>query len=181
MYEYAVIQKILCSLPKIGKHCATARYPYPAGHHGSLWLEWTTLGLYRAVEFWRSSYSLMSTVRPDRTALRTMIRTGVGLIAGALAFACVGAAYQEVGTWIDTRRFPQRGRSFQAGSVRLNMDCSGQGGPTVILESGLGGPALDWILVQPEVAKFARVCSYDRAGYSWSESSPEPRTSLQIA
>jgi pimeloyl-ACP methyl ester carboxylesterase len=36
-------------------------------------------------------------------------------------------------------------------------------------------------MVQPEVAKFARVCSYDRAGYGWSESGPKPRTSLQIA
>jgi pimeloyl-ACP methyl ester carboxylesterase len=36
-------------------------------------------------------------------------------------------------------------------------------------------------MVQPEVAKFARVCSYDRAGYGWSDSGPEPRSSLQIA
>jgi len=36
-------------------------------------------------------------------------------------------------------------------------------------------------LVQPEVAKFTRVCSYDRAGYGWSEPGPEPRASLQIA
>jgi pimeloyl-ACP methyl ester carboxylesterase len=45
----------------------------------------------------------------------------------------------------------------------------------------MGVPALGWIKVQPEVAKFARVCSYDRAGYGWSEPGPEPRTSLQIA
>lgn len=51
----------------------------------------------------------------------------------------------------------------------------------MILDSGMGGPALDWILVQPEVAKFTRVCSYDRAGYGWSDASPEPRTSRQIA
>jgi pimeloyl-ACP methyl ester carboxylesterase len=31
------------------------------------------------------------------------------------------------------------------------------------------------------VAKFTRVCSYDRAGYGWSDASPAPRTSLQIA
>ncbi len=50
----------------------------------------------------------------------------------------------------------------------------------MILESGLGVPALGWAKVQPEVAKFARVCSYDRAGYGWSEPGPEPRTSLQM-
>lgn len=51
----------------------------------------------------------------------------------------------------------------------------------MILDSGLGGPALDWVLVQPAVAAFTRVCSYDRAGYGWSDPSPQPRTSLQIA
>jgi len=82
---------------------------------------------------------------------------------------------------MDARRFPQRGRSVQAGSLRLNLDCSGHGAVTVILDSGMGAPALDWILVQPEVARFTRVCSYDRAGYGWSDASPAPRTSLQIA
>ena len=33
-----------------------------------------------------------------------------------------------------------------------------------------------WIYVQPEVAKTTRVCSYDRAGYGWSDPSPYPRT-----
>jgi pimeloyl-ACP methyl ester carboxylesterase len=51
----------------------------------------------------------------------------------------------------------------------------------VVLDSGLGVPALGWILVQSEVARFARVCSYDRAGYGWSDPGPEPRTSSEIA
>jgi hypothetical protein len=34
---------------------------------------------------------------------------------------------------------------------------------------------------QPEVAKYSRVCSYDRAEYGWSDSGPEPRSSLQVA
>jgi pimeloyl-ACP methyl ester carboxylesterase len=100
------------------------------------------------------------------------------LLAGA------GAIYQIVGAWSDARNFPQQGRSVQAGQVKLNIDCSGSERPTVVLDSGLGGlgaPALGWIKVQPEVAKFARVCSYDRAGYGWSEPGPEPRTSLQLA
>ncbi len=67
------------------------------------------------------------------------------------------------------------------GSLNLNLDCSGRGGVTVILDSGMAGPALDWILVQPEVAKFTRVCSYDRPGYGWSDASPAPRTSWRIA
>jgi len=63
----------------------------------------------------------------------------------------------------------------------LNLNCTGKGSPTVVLDSGLGGSSLDWLRIQPEIAKFTRVCSYDRAGYGWSDPSLEPRTSLQIA
>lgn len=48
------------------------------------------------------------------------------------------------------------------------------------MDYGLGGLSLVWILVQPEVAKFTRVCSYDRAGYAWSANSPKTRTSQQM-
>ena len=50
----------------------------------------------------------------------------------------------------------------------------------MILDAGLGGSSLDWSKVQPAVARFTRVCSYDRAGYGWSQSGPGPRTSQQI-
>lgn len=103
------------------------------------------------------------------------------LLLVVLALVVTGALYEMFGTWRDARRFPQRGRFIQVGSVRMNLDCSGQGSPTVILESGSGGPSIDWLMVQPEVARFSRVCSYDRAGYGRSDSGPEPRSSLQIA
>ena len=46
--------------------------------------------------------------------------------------------------------------------------------------SGLGDFPVEWSLVQPGVAKFARVCSYDRAGDGWSDLGPHPRTMHQI-
>jgi pimeloyl-ACP methyl ester carboxylesterase len=51
----------------------------------------------------------------------------------------------------------------------------------VILESGLGLSSIGWINIQPEIAKYTRVCAYDRAGYGWSAAGKKPRTSLQIA
>jgi pimeloyl-ACP methyl ester carboxylesterase len=116
-----------------------------------------------------------------RIALRRLAQIGLAFIAGALALMCAGAIYEAVGNRVDVRRFPQRGKSFQAGPVKLNLDCTGKGDITVVLDSGMGGPALDWILVQPEVAKFTRVCSYDRAGYGWSDASFSARTSMEIA
>jgi pimeloyl-ACP methyl ester carboxylesterase len=51
----------------------------------------------------------------------------------------------------------------------------------VILDSGLGDTYISWRKVQPEIAKFTRVCSYDRAGLGYSDPSSEPRTSKIIA
>jgi pimeloyl-ACP methyl ester carboxylesterase len=113
--------------------------------------------------------------------LRWFRRSLLALAALAVVLALAGSAYQAFGNSRDPRRFPQRGRSVWAGKLRLNIDCSGHGSPAVILDSGMGVPAVGWAMVQPEVAKFARVCSYDRAGYGWSEAGPKPRTSLQIA
>jgi pimeloyl-ACP methyl ester carboxylesterase len=53
--------------------------------------------------------------------------------------------------------------------------------PSVILENGLGGSSAAWGFVQPEVARFTRVCSYDRAGMGYSDPGPSPRTARRIA
>jgi pimeloyl-ACP methyl ester carboxylesterase len=64
---------------------------------------------------------------------------------------------------------PAPGRLIDAGGRKMHLYCTGNGNPTVILESSFGQFGLDWWFVQPEVTKFARVCSYDRAGLGWSE------------
>lgn len=99
----------------------------------------------------------------------------------AILAAIGGLAYQAIGTWRDRYRFAQRGRHVRVGHLTLNIACEGEATPTVILESGLSTPSLEWIKVQPEVAKFTHVCSYDRAGYGWSDPGPEPRTASQIS
>jgi pimeloyl-ACP methyl ester carboxylesterase len=93
-----------------------------------------------------------------------------------VGFAGAGALYQAVANAIDGRQFPRRGKRVQAGDIKLNIECSGQGKPVIILESAGAVPARGWAKVQPELAKFARVCSYDRAGYGWSEPTAKPRT-----
>ena len=98
-----------------------------------------------------------------------------------LSVAGIGALYQVIGNWYDERGFHPEGRLVQAGAVRLHINCSGQGQPTVVLDTGFAVPAITWAMVQPDVAAFARVCSYDRAGYGWSDEGPAPRTSQQIA
>jgi pimeloyl-ACP methyl ester carboxylesterase len=73
------------------------------------------------------------------------------------------------------------GKLVDIGGRRLHINCTGKGQPTVVMEAGAGDFSFDWGLTQPQVARFARVCAYDRAGYAWSDPGPTPRTMRQIA
>jgi pimeloyl-ACP methyl ester carboxylesterase len=103
----------------------------------------------------------------------------VGLVVVALL---AGVIYQFVATRLAFRNYPAPGEMVSVSGHEMHLYCTGKasGGPTVVMDSGLGGGVLDWQTVQPKVAKFARVCSYDRSGIGWSESGPSPRTSPQI-
>lgn len=70
---------------------------------------------------------------------------------------------------------------IDVGGYRLHLYCQGEGDPTVVMEAGMSGWSTDWSLVQPEIAKTTRVCTYDRAGYGWSDPGPRPRDSQQVA
>jgi pimeloyl-ACP methyl ester carboxylesterase len=75
----------------------------------------------------------------------------------------------------------QPGRLIDLGGYKLHLNCTGQGSPAVVLLAGAGDFSFDWDLVQPQAAKFTRVCSYDRAGEAWSDLGPRPRTMFQEA
>jgi pimeloyl-ACP methyl ester carboxylesterase len=62
------------------------------------------------------------------------------------------------------------------GGRRLHLLCKGEAGPTVVIEQGAGELARFWWPLQDEIAKFAWVCTYDRAGYGWSDAARGPRT-----
>jgi pimeloyl-ACP methyl ester carboxylesterase len=71
------------------------------------------------------------------------------------------------------------GRFVNLGTHRLHVHCIGSGAPTVVIDAGLGGSALEWLPIQEDVAGLTRVCAYDRAGYGWSDPGPAPRTAAQ--
>lgn len=73
--------------------------------------------------------------------------------------------------------YPPQGQMVEVDRHKMHIHCLGEGSPTVILAAGLDDFSIFWSQVQPEVAKVTRVCSYDRAGLGWSDSSPNPRTS----
>ncbi|MCC7360607.1 MAG: alpha/beta hydrolase [Anaerolineales bacterium] len=110
------------------------------------------------------------------------IARGLGvLVAALLVLAAAGAGYEAVAARGDAAAFPPPGQMVDVGGYRLHIQCVGTGGPTVVLDAGLGGTSLDWVLVQPEIGQTTRVCAYDRAGMGWSDSGPGPRTPSENA
>src|SRR5215204_5866600 len=112
---------------------------------------------------------------------RWTMRILVGLCGLIVLAALAGATYQSLATRKDLALTPPPGQLVDIGGYRLHLWCTGNGVPAVVLDTGLGGSSADWGFVQPEVARFTRVCSYDRAGMGYSDSGPMPRTARRIA
>jgi pimeloyl-ACP methyl ester carboxylesterase len=110
--------------------------------------------------------------------LRNMLVVTIALLA---ITAAAGAIYQVIGSERDRRAYPMPGELVDVGGYRMHIYCIGQGSPAVILDSGLGDSYLTWEKVQPQIAQFTRVCSYDRAGLGYSDSSRRSRTSHDMA
>ena len=104
-----------------------------------------------------------------------------GIFAGILVLLLAGAIYEPLAEAADAKAYPPPGQMVDVGGYRLHINCTGEGSPTVVIESGWGDMSATWGWVQPEVAKTTRVCTYDRAGMGWSESSPQPRTAREFA
>ena len=73
------------------------------------------------------------------------------------------------------------GHFYQVDQHRVHLDCSGRGDVTVIADSGIGGSSVEWSLVRELLNKDQlRFCSYDRAGYGWSDPGFSERTTKNI-
>jgi len=83
-----------------------------------------------------------------------------------LTTACARQADASVPS--DVYAHPQRLVSID-GSRKLNLFCLGHGQPVVILDAGTGGSTASWQKAQGLIAQTTTVCSYDRAGYGFSD------------
>jgi pimeloyl-ACP methyl ester carboxylesterase len=98
-----------------------------------------------------------------------------------IGLSIVGYIYEPRVEAAEVKAYPPPGQMVDVGGYRLHIHCTGEGSPTVVIESGWGDMSASWGWVQPEVAKTTRICTYDRAGMGWSEASPEPRTAREYA
>jgi pimeloyl-ACP methyl ester carboxylesterase len=96
------------------------------------------------------------------------------LAAAALVFLVLSPGRTQTGS-----AAPQPlGRLVDVGGYRVHVYCAGNGSPTVVITGA--GYSFDWGLVQPDVAKFTRVCAYDHSGIAWSDPGPTDACSVRV-
>ena len=123
----------------------------------------------------------MAEMGTRRYRARGCLRWFSGILALVLGLMLTGAIYESAAETADAQAFPPPGQMVDVGGYRLHLNCTGSGSPTVVIDAGWGDSSAGWGWVQPEVAKTTRICTYDRAGMGWSESSPQPRTAREFA
>lgn len=128
-------------------------------------------------------------------------------IAALLLLPLFGYLFQTAATVVDNMRYPAPGRRLEIdghryhlvtfgddhrGTVGGHQELAGNhtmlaseptlvGAPTILIDASWPGTSLDWQPVATELGEFARVVTYDRPGYGWSDPGLLPRSSEQIA
>jgi pimeloyl-ACP methyl ester carboxylesterase len=94
-----------------------------------------------------------------------------------VALPLVGSGWQRLATHQDHRRYPPPGELVTIGDgARLHLHTQGRqhrndnpDTPVVLLDAGTPGFSAQWGWIQPAIAEFATVVSYDRPGLGWSD------------
>lgn len=102
-------------------------------------------------------------------------------VAFILAVALISLAAPLRAGALDTARLAPAGVYADLGTHRLHYHCVGKGYPAVVIDTGIGGSGAEWHAVRETLVERAMVCTYDRAGYGWSDPGPSPRTTKRIA
>jgi pimeloyl-ACP methyl ester carboxylesterase len=118
----------------------------------------------------------------------------LALGAGLLIAGCASSETNSTAESAETTMAASAPRADFSGLVdigggrKMYMECQGKGSPTVVLVSGLGNAADVWSAtsdpknerpVFDEVAKFTRVCAYDRPGTRRTDDTPSPSTPVE--
>lgn len=108
-------------------------------------------------------------VRQIRSRLHGRGRWLVVPVVATLIVSAVGGALVTVSSTGRSDTAARTGQLVDVGGRRLYIECTGSGGPTVVLQAGLGGTSSAWSLIAPVIAARTKVCVYDRAGHGQSD------------
>lgn len=119
--------------------------------------------------------------RKGAGCLRWLGWVALGALILLLVLIVMGAIYQSVASAKDAKLYKPLDQMVDVDGLQLRLDCRGSGSPTVVFEAGASMYSMAWARIQDDVAKFARVCSYDRAGLGWSDSLGKALSPQQVA
>jgi pimeloyl-ACP methyl ester carboxylesterase len=105
-----------------------------------------------------------------RASLRARGRWLVAPVIAMLLVFAIGGGLTTVGTARGVARAGAgAGKMIDVGGHRLYIECTGSGGPAVILQAGMGASSASWSRIAPSIAARTTVCAYDRAGHGQSD------------
>lgn len=113
-----------------------------------------------------------------RIAIGTAVLVLLGLLVCIVA---TGFAYNALSLRHYRLKAGVPGRIYRVGDHQMHLYCTGHGSPAIVLGSGLGDDSLIWARVQPALSKTTTVCSYDRAGFGWSDFRPDRQDANAVA
>lgn len=112
-----------------------------------------------------------------RSSLRRtrLLRILLWVTVAAILLVAMAAGYDTYASSRALAKYPAPGRFVEVGGRQMHYRCEGSGEPTLVLEAGFAGGALDWSPVIPLLAGSNRVCAFDRFGQDYSDPAPHPR------
>jgi pimeloyl-ACP methyl ester carboxylesterase len=114
-------------------------------------------------------------------AWRWVRRIGGGLVAVVVVLGAMGALWNALAVRQERHAHPPPGQLYIVDGHVMHLYCTGEGSPTLVLESGHGEDFTVWGKVQPALSRITRTCAYDRAGFGWSDTQSGARDAVHIA
>jgi pimeloyl-ACP methyl ester carboxylesterase len=102
-------------------------------------------------------------------------------VIATLAVFAIGGGITTISVATASSSPTATGRMIDVGGHRLYIECTGSGGPAVILQAGLGASSSSWAGIAPAVAATTTVCAYDRAGHGRSDEAASPQDGIALA
>jgi len=129
---------------------------------------------------WRQEVSVSPSTRHSSFWYYTLRICGIGIAVVVVLFLGL-ALNQHIALSRFREHTPPPGQLVDVGGHKMHIRCAGSGTPTVVIDAGNACFGLEWTPIQERLAETTRVCTYDRAGYGWSEAGPSPRDGATIA
>jgi pimeloyl-ACP methyl ester carboxylesterase len=119
--------------------------------------------------------------KPYPSRRKLVERIALSLIILIAAATAGSSLFNTIAQHLFWAHNPPPGQILTVNGHKMHISCTGQGQPTIILDAGLGSDSFHWGGIQPALSTITRVCSYDRAGFGWSDPLPAPRDADHIA